>query len=173
MAMQQLLGSSSQQDDTIEIRHRAMASCNVSSTTPLLLRTMGEQIDYDANRDTLTGEHIESETVPTIVTVEESSQTSEGNLGSLPTLMEPSSPLLGETFLDPSREFPLAVSTEESGRQLDQSTTEAIQITNPNVQVELIEDRDLQTPIAPPLTSLEGAMVIFPCRYTKGCWSNE
>jgi hypothetical protein len=59
------------------------------------------------------------------------------------------------------RDFPLADLSGESGRQLGQSITEAIQISNPSDLIDMIEDRDLRTPIAPPLTSLEEARVSF------------
>ena len=61
-----------------------MTHCTQSITLPLL--TMGENIQLDATQDTLAGEHklIEIVIVPTIVTVEEPSQASEGKSDSLP-----------------------------------------------------------------------------------------
>ena len=84
MANELFLDSFSQQDEPIKLRHRAMAHCTESSTLPLL--TMGENIQLVATQDTLAGEHklIEIVTVPTIVTVEEPSHTSEGKSDSLP-----------------------------------------------------------------------------------------
>ena len=72
MANEQYLGSFSQQDDPIEIRHRAMAPCKESHTLALL------QIPHDilieeVIEDTVSGREMESVTVPTIVTVEEPS----------------------------------------------------------------------------------------------------
>ena len=56
MVNKQSLGSSSQQGETIEVRHRAMASCKESSTFPLLI--MEEFIKVEFAQDTLTGVHI-------------------------------------------------------------------------------------------------------------------
>ena len=120
-----------------------MASCTESSTLPLL--TMGENISLDdATQDTVQGEHIGSDTVPTIVTVEEPSQVSEEKSDSVPhSLYESFSPLPGFTPLAPLRDFPLAVITGESGRQLRRAVTEAIQLSIPTdttVRVEEIFD---------------------------------
>ena len=84
MANELSLDSFSQQDESIELRHRAMAHCTESSTLSLL--TMGENIKLVESLDTLAGEHklIEMVTVPTIVTVEEPSQASEGKSDSSP-----------------------------------------------------------------------------------------
>ena len=84
MANELFLDSFSQQDEFIELRHRAMAYCNESSTLSLL--TVGENIQLVKTQDTLEGEHnlIEMVTVPTIVTVEKPSQASEGKSDSLP-----------------------------------------------------------------------------------------
>ena len=78
MVNELFLDSFPQQDESIELRHRAMAHCTESSTLPLL--TMGENIQLIATQNTLAGELklIEMVTVPTIVTVEEPSQASEG-----------------------------------------------------------------------------------------------
>lgn len=78
-----------------------------------------------------------------IVTVEGPSQVHEGNLDSTPPLIESSSLLLGGTFLDPLREFPLTVSAGESGRQLSLSITDAIHTSNSNEMIEMTEDQDL------------------------------
>ncbi|KAK1380704.1 hypothetical protein POM88_027448 [Heracleum sosnowskyi] len=160
MATTQSLETSSQQGGSIEIRHRAMASCTESSTLPLL--TMGEDIHLDDTQDTMSGEHFtfDFETVPTIVTVEVPSQASEGKSDSSPTQIESFSPLPEGTSLAPLRDFPLAVFTGESGRQPNESNTEAIQFQIQS-DLEFIGDWDSRTPIAPPLTSLEGARVIF------------
>ncbi|KAK1397586.1 hypothetical protein POM88_007449 [Heracleum sosnowskyi] len=159
MAIEQSLETSSEQDESIEIRHRALAICNESSTLPLL--TMGEDIQIQETQDTLSGEHLGSETVPTIVTVEVPSQASEGKSDSLPSITESFSPLPEGTSLAPLRDFSLAVFTGESERQPDESVPEEIQYTMSNILTDSFRDRELRTPIAPPLTSLEGARVIF------------
>ena len=92
MANEQYLGSFSQQDDPIEIRHRAMAPVKESHTLALL------QIPHDilieeVTEDTVSGRELVSVTVPTIVTVEESSQTSEGKSDPMPNLQGSFSPL--------------------------------------------------------------------------------
>ena len=56
MVIKQSLGSSSQQGETIEVRHRAMASSKESSTFPLL--TMEEFIKVEFAQDTFSGVHI-------------------------------------------------------------------------------------------------------------------
>ncbi|KAK1394679.1 hypothetical protein POM88_013735 [Heracleum sosnowskyi] len=89
------------------------------------------------------------------------SQASEGKSDSSPTQIESFSPLPEGTSLAPVRDFPLAVFTGESGRQPNESNTEAIQFQIQS-DLDFIGDWELQTPIAPPLTSLEGARVIFP-----------
>ena len=99
-------------------------------------------------------------TVPTIVTVEESSQTSEGKSDPMPNLQGSFSPLPEGTSLAPLRDFPLADLSGESGRQLTEFTSEEFQTSNLNEFVDSVEDWELRTPIAPPLTSLEGARVI-------------
>ncbi|KAK1364988.1 hypothetical protein POM88_040549 [Heracleum sosnowskyi] len=158
MAIEQSLETSFQHDESIEIRHRALATCNESSTLPLL--TMGEDIQIEETQDTLLGEHLGSETVSTIVTVEVPSQASEGKSDSLPPIIESFSPLPEGTSLAPLRDFSLAVFTGESERQPGESVSEAIQYTMSNILTDTIRDRDLRTPIAPPMTSLEGARVI-------------
>ncbi|KAK1392928.1 hypothetical protein POM88_011984 [Heracleum sosnowskyi] len=160
MANTQSLETSYQQGESIEVRHRAMAFCTESSTLPLL--TMGENITLDATQDTLLGEHLGHETVPTIVTVEVPLQASEGKFDSLPTQIESFSPLPEGTSLAPLRDFPLAVFTGESGRQPIESNTEAIQFQIPDDLLDFFRDWESRTPIAPPLTSQEGARVIFP-----------
>ena len=72
MAKEQYIGSFSQQDDPIEIRHRAMVPVKESHTLALL------QIPHDilveeVTEDTVSGRELVSVIVPTIVTVEESS----------------------------------------------------------------------------------------------------
>ncbi|KAK1369609.1 hypothetical protein POM88_035701 [Heracleum sosnowskyi] len=158
MANTQSLETSSQQGESIEVRHRAMEFCTESSTLPLLI--MGENITLDATQDTLLGEHLGHETVPTIVTIEVPSQASEGKSDSSPTQIESFSPLPEGTALAPLRDFPLAIFTGESGRQPNESNTEAIQFQIQS-DLDFIRDWELRTPIAPPLTSLEGARVIF------------
>ena len=143
MAFQQYLDSFSQQDESIELRQSAMAPCNESSTLPLL--TMGENIPLDdETQDTVQGEHLGFDTVTTIVTVEEPSPVSEGKFDSVPHSIYGSfSPLPGLTPLAPLRDFPLAVLTGESGRQLSRAVTEAIQLSIPTdttVRVEEIFD---------------------------------
>ena len=51
MANELFLDSFSQQDESIELRHRAMTLCTESSTLSLL--TMGEDIQIDEIQDTL------------------------------------------------------------------------------------------------------------------------
>ena len=159
MADIQYLGSFSQQDDPIEIRHRAMALVKESHTLALL------QIPHDilveeVTEDTVSGRELVSVTVPTIVTVEESSQTSEGKSDPMPDIQGSFSPLTEGTSLSPLRDFPLADLSGESGRQLAEFTSEEIQTSNLNEFVDSVEDWELRTPIAPPLTSLEEARVI-------------
>ena len=159
MADIQYLGSFSQQDDPIEIRHRAMALVKESHTLALL------QIPHDilveeVTEDTVSGRELVSVTVPTIVTVEESSQTSEGKSDPMPEIQGSFSPLTEGTSLSPLRDFPLADLSGESGRQLAEFTSEEIQTSNLNEFVDSAEDWELRTPIAPPLTSLEEARVI-------------
>ncbi|KAK1387455.1 hypothetical protein POM88_015633 [Heracleum sosnowskyi] len=160
MATEQSLETSSQQDESIEIRHLVMASCNESNTLPLL--TMGEDIQIDDTQDTMQGEHFDFdfEIVSTIVTVEVPSQALEGKSDSQPSLIESFSPLPEGTSLAPLRDFSLAVYTGESESQPCESVTEAIQFTMSNILTDSTRDWDLRTPIAPPLTSLEGARVI-------------
>ena len=62
------------------------------------------------------GHELQLVTVPTIVTVEEPSQASEGKSDPIPLLQGSFSPILEGTSLDPLRDFPLAVFTGESGR---------------------------------------------------------
>ena len=167
MANEQYLGSFSQQDDPIEIHHRAMAPCTESHTLALL------QIPHDilieeVIEDTVSGQEMVSVTVPTIVTVEEPSQASEGKSDPMPLLQGSFSPLPEGTSLAPLRDFPLADLSGESGRQLTEFTSEQIQTSNPSEFVDLVEDWDLRTPIAPPLTSLEGARVISIAGTSKG-----
>ena len=65
MSNEPFLGSFSQQDDTIEVRHRGLTICTESSTIPLLI--MRSHLE-EATQDTSSAEHLV--TVPTIVTVE-------------------------------------------------------------------------------------------------------
>ena len=94
------------------------------------------------------------------------SQVYEGNRDSLSHSESPF-PLQGGTFLDPPRDFSLAASAGESERQLIVSTTEAVQYAHSKELVDDIQDRDLQSLIAPPVTSLEEAMGIS----LAGTWS--
>ena len=92
MADEQYIGSFSQQDDPIEIRHRAMAHVQETHTLALL------QIPYEilieeVTENTVSRRELVSVTVPTIVTVEESSQTYEGKSDPVPTLQGSFSPL--------------------------------------------------------------------------------
>ena len=107
MANEQYLGSFSQQDDPIEIRHRARASVRESHTLALL------QIPHDilveeVTEDTVSGRELVSVTLPTIFTVEEPSQTSEGKSDPVPTLQGSFSPFPEGTSLAPLWDFPLA-----------------------------------------------------------------
>ena len=78
----------------------------------------------------------------------------------MPHIQGSFSPLPEGTSLAPLRDFPLADLSGESGRQLAEFTSEEFQTSNPNEFVGSAEDWELRTPIAPPLTSLEGARVI-------------
>ena len=136
-----------------------MAPCKESHTLALL------QIPHDilveeVTEDTVSGREIVCVTVPTIVTVEEPSQASEGKSDPSPNLQGSFSPLPEGTSLAPLRDFPLADLSGESGRQLTEFTSEQIQTSDQIEFVDSVEDWDLRTPIAPPLTSLEGARVI-------------
>ena len=106
--------------------------------------------------------------MPTIVTVEEPSQASEGKSDSMPLLQRSFSPLPEGTSPVPLRDFPHADLSGESGRQLVEFTSEQIQTSNLSEFVDLVEDWDLRTLIAPPLTSLEGARVICIAGTLKG-----
>ena len=158
MASTQYLVSFPQQNETIEIRHRAMASCIESSTLPLL--TMGENITIEEIQDTLSGEHEMLVTVPTIITVEEPSQAFEGKSNYSPTISESFSPLSEGTSLTPLRYFSLTDLSGESERQLAESDSEKLQISNQIDLIDSVEDRESRIPIALPVTSLEGAKVI-------------
>ena len=142
---------SSQQDMDIEMadaqlletfyqdsRQRAMAIVSESSTPPLI--TMGEHETLSDTQDTQREEHVESVTVPTIVTVEEPSQASEGKSDSQPLLIESFSPLPDQSPLAPLRDSPLADLSGESGGQLNQSIPEAIQTSISNEKIDLIEE---------------------------------
>ena len=159
MADEKYLGSFSQHDDPIEIRHRAMAHVKESHTLALL-QIPHEILIEEVIEDTVSGRELVSVIVPTIVTVEESSQTSEGKSDPVPTLQGSFSPLPEGTSLAPFRDFPLEDLSGESGRQLTEFTSEEFQTSNLNEFMDSIEDWELRTPIAPPLTSLEGARVI-------------
>ena len=78
----------------------------------------------------------------------------------MPNLQGSFSPLTEGTSLSPLRDFPLADIFGKSGRQLTEFTSEEFQTSNLNEFVDSVEDWELRTPIAPPLTSLEGARVI-------------
>ena len=117
-------------------------------------------------QDTLTGVHIGIVTEATIVTVDLPSQVYEGNRDSLSNSESPS-PLPGGSYLDPKGDISLPASTDVSERQLIVSTAEAIQYTHSTELVDAIQDRDLRSLIAPPVTSLEEAMVIS----LAGTWS--
>ena len=98
--------------------------------------------------------------MPTIVAIEEPSHASERKYDPSPNLQGSFSPLPEGTSLAPLRDFPLADLSGQSGRQLAEFTSEQIQTSYQIKFVNSVEDWDLQTPIAPPLTSLEGARVI-------------
>ena len=78
----------------------------------------------------------------------------------MPELQGSFSPLTEGTSLSPLRDFPLADLSGESGRQLVEFTSDEFQTSNINEFMDSVEDWELRTPIAPPLTSLEGARVI-------------
>ena len=67
------------------------------------------------------------------------------------------SPSLGGTYPGAER----FQSTYKVDQQLLGSIPEAIQLSNLNETIDSIEDGDLRNPIAPPMTSTTGAMVIF------------
>ena len=93
----------------------------------------------------------------------------------MPLLQGSFSPLPEGTSLAPLKDFLLTVFTGESARKLTEFTIEQIQISNPNEFVDLVEDWELRTHIAPPLTSLEGARVISISSTSKGkelVWSD-
>ena len=167
MASEQYLGSFSQQDDPIEIRHRAMVPCKESHILALL-QIPHDILIEDVTEEIVSGREMESVTVPTIVTVEEPSQASEGKSDPMPLLQGSFSPLPEGTSLAPLRDFPLEDLSAESGRQLTKFTSEQIHTSNPSEFMDLVEDWDSQTPIAPPLTSLEGARVISIAGTSKG-----
>ena len=85
---------------------------------------------------------IEMVTVPTIVTVEEPSQDSEGKSDSSPINTESFSPLPKGTSLPPLRDFSLEYLFGESGRQLSESIPEQIQNSNLNDLIDSAEDWD-------------------------------
>ena len=92
IANEQYLRSFSQQDDPIEIRHRAMA-LGKESHTLALLQIPHDVLVEEVNEDTISGREIMSVTMPTIFTVEEPSQASEGKSDPMPTLQGSFSPL--------------------------------------------------------------------------------
>ena len=54
----------------------------------------------------------------------------------------------------------------KGGRQLTESIFDQFHISNPNDYIDLVEDWDSRTPIALPVTSHEGVMVISSaCTY--------
>lgn len=131
MANELFLDSFSQQGESIELRQRAMAHCNESSTLPLL--TMGENLILEKTQDTLIGEHMidvlwlidEQVTVPTIVTVEEPSQVKEGMTDSQRPIITESNvmPLPGGTFLAPIQEVSTTFGEVER-QSLDKSSSD-------------------------------------------------
>ena len=164
MVIKQSLGSSSQQGETIEVRHRAMASCKESSTFPLLTmeefiqsRICSGHFDRSAHRDCYRGYHCYGRFAFT------------GIRGKSWFIVK-----FRITFAPPRWIIPgsqrghltlsLGCCCE---RQLIVSTTEVIQYTHSTELVDAIQDRDLRSLIAPPMTSLEEAMVIS----LAGTWS--
>ena len=79
------------------------------------------------------------------------SPAAEGNLDSSLTPIEPSSPLPGLTPLTLRRVLPPTTTAKKGGRQP----------TSNDSHDELGGIRDSRNPIAPPVTSLEGATVIY------------
>ena len=159
MANEQYIRSFSQQDAPIEIRHQTMALCKESHTLALL-QIPHEILVEEVTEDTVSGREIVFVTVPTIVTEEEPSQAFEGKSDPSPNLQGSFSPLPEGTSLAPLRDFPLADLSGESGRKIVEFTSEQIQTSDQIEFVDSVEDWDLRTPIAPPLTSLKGARVI-------------
>ena len=96
MVSEKYLGSLSQQDDPIEICHRAMAPCTESHTLTLF------QVPYDILieeiQDTVSREEFQLVIVPNIVTVDEPSHASEGKYDPMPLLQGPFSPLPEGTY---------------------------------------------------------------------------
>ena len=113
-----------------------MAPCKESHTL-VLLQIPHYILIEEVIEDTVSGWEMESVTVPTIVTVEEPSQGSEGKSGPMPILQGSFSTFPEGTSLAPLRDFPLAVLTGESGRQLTEFTSEQIQTSNPNKFMDL------------------------------------
>ena len=144
-----------------------MATCKESHTLALLQNPHDILVE-EVTEDTVLGREIVSVTVPTIVTVEEPLQSSKRKYYPTPNLQRSFSPLPEGTSLAPLRDFPLADLSGESGNQLTEFISEQIQTSNPSEFVYLVEDWDFRTPIAPPLTSLEGARVISAAGTSKG-----
>ena len=144
-----------------------MAPCTESHTLALL-QIPHEILVKEVIEDTVSGREMVSITVPTIFTVEEPSQASEGKSDPVPTLQGSFSTLPVGSSLDPLKDFPLADLYGESGRQLTEFTYEQIHTSDQIEFVDSVENWDLRTPIAPPLTFLEGARVISVAGTSKG-----
>ena len=105
-----------------------MAPCTESHTLALL--QIPHDILIEEIKDTVSDEGLRLVIVPTIVTVKEPSQASEGKSDPMPLLQRSFSPLPEGTSLAPLRDFPLASFTGESGRKLTEFTSEQIQTSN-------------------------------------------
>ena len=110
----------------------------------------------EVTEDTVSGRELVLVTVPTIVT----SQASEGKSDPVPTFQGSFSPLPEGTSLDPLRDFPLAYFLEKVEGNSLSSPLKNFRTSNLSEFVDSVEDWELRTPIAPPLTSLEGSRVI-------------
>ena len=148
----------------------AKTICTESSTLPLLIG--GDNFPLVNTQVTWSGERTGVTTTSTIVTVEkdtsqyqEPSQASGGNMD-FPLNYKSMSPSLGGTYPGAER----FQSTFQVDQQLFGSISEEIQLSNLIETIDLMEDGDLRNPIAPPMTSSTGAMVIFNAG-TASYWS--
>ena len=117
------------------------------SHTLALLQIPHEILVEEIIEDTVSWRELVSVTVPTIVTIEEPSQASEGKSDPLPTLRGSFSPLPEGTSLAPLRDFPLADLSGESGRKLTEFTSEEYQTSNLNEFVDSVEDWNCELPL--------------------------
>ena len=162
----QELGSSSQQVDPIKIRLSARVSEPESEPRLSDLQIL-QQPNTDIQKALFGAPVIREDIDATIVqsSISRSDekiktqpyQTVKENLGSSSTPTEPSSPLLGLTPLAPKWDLPSATMVGEGGRQ---PTDNDSHDESGGIEVS-------QNPIAPPMTSLEGATVIYSTGTTQ------